>query len=148
MLNGGQNRLPTLHFWNLIKGHFSHAIPKGGRISPSRNKRRERRLWKRRFRANLLCGQDDFNNHLDILIGIPSNMAEYNALSTGRIQVFIDLWSGVFTRLTGSILEISIFMQTNDSNDAPPIVGTSYGPTKLKTHSALEEALACFSASS
>ena len=75
-------------------------------------------------------------------------MAEYNKLSTGRIQVFIDLWSRVFTRLTGDILEISVFMQTNDSNDAPPIVGTSYGPTKLKTHSALEEALACFSASS
>jgi hypothetical protein len=31
-----------------------------------------------------------------IFIGIPSNMADYNALSTGRIQVFIDLWSGVF----------------------------------------------------
>ena len=63
-----------------------------------------------------------------IFIGIPSNMAEYNALSTGRIQVFIDLWSGVFIRLTGDILKIPVFMQTNDSNDAPPIVGTSYGP--------------------
>ena len=55
-------------------------------------------------------------------------MAEYNELSTGRIQVFIDLWSRVFTRLTGDILEISVFMQTNDSNDAPPIVGSCYGP--------------------
>jgi hypothetical protein len=36
-------------------------------------------------------------------------------MSTGNIQVFIDLWSRVFTRLTGVILEISIFMQTNDS---------------------------------
>ena len=32
--------------------------------------------------------------------------------------------SRVFTRLTGDIPEISVFMQTNDSNDAPPIVGT------------------------
>ncbi len=55
-------------------------------------------------------------------------MAEYNELSTGRIQVFIDLWSRVSIRLTGVIPEISVFMQTNDSNDAPPIVGTSYGP--------------------
>jgi len=55
-------------------------------------------------------------------------MAGYNGLSTGRIQVFIDLWSRVFTRLTGDIPEISAFMQMNDSNDAPPIVGTSYGP--------------------
>jgi hypothetical protein len=59
-------------------------------------------------------------------------MAEYNELSTGRIQVFIDLWRGVFTRLTGDILEISVFMQTNDSNDAPPIVGTSYGPGRVR----------------
>jgi hypothetical protein len=78
-----------------------------------------------------LCDQDDFNNHLD---SISSNMAEYNKLLTGRIQVFIDLWSGVFIRLTGDILEISIFMQTNDSNDAPPIVGTSYAPINHQIH--------------
>jgi hypothetical protein len=36
-----------------------------------------------------------------IFIGIPSNMAEYNELSTGRIQVFIDLLGRVLTRLTG-----------------------------------------------
>lgn len=53
--------------WNLIKGHFSRAIPKGERISPSRNKRRERGLWQRRFWAHLLCDQDDFNNHLDYI---------------------------------------------------------------------------------
>ena len=45
-------------------------------------------------------------------------MAEYNEWSIGRIQVFIDLWSRVFTRLIGDILEISVFMQMNDSNDA------------------------------
>ena len=65
-------------------------------------------------------------------------MAEYNELSTGRIQVFIDLWSGVFTRLYGDILEISVFMQTNDSNDAPPIVGTSYGPIFQDRHSGMD----------
>jgi len=37
-----------------------------------------------------------------ISIGIPSNMTEYKELSTDRIQVFIDLWSEVFTRLTGT----------------------------------------------
>jgi putative transposase len=35
--------------WNLIKGHFSRAIPKGVRIPPSRNKRRECGLWQHRF---------------------------------------------------------------------------------------------------
>lgn len=40
--------------WSLIKGHFSRAVPKGERISSSRNKRRERGLWQRRFWAHLL----------------------------------------------------------------------------------------------
>lgn len=35
--------------WNLVKGHFSRAVEKGERISQSREKRRERGLWQRRF---------------------------------------------------------------------------------------------------
>jgi hypothetical protein len=50
-----------------------------------------------------------------ISIGIPSNRAEYNKWSTDRIQIFIDLWSRVFTLLIGAILDISVFMQTSDS---------------------------------
>lgn len=68
--------------WNLIKGHFSRAIPKGERISPSRNKRRERGLWQRRFWAHLLCGQDDFNNHLDYI--------HWNPVKHGRVQRVAD----------------------------------------------------------
>ena len=60
--------------------------------------------------------------------GTNAENAVYGNTDAGRIQVFIDLWSRVFTGLTGDIPEISVFMQTNDSNDAPPIVGTSYGP--------------------
>ena len=68
--------------WNLIKGHFSRAIPKGERISPSRNKRRERGLWQRRFWAHLLCDQDDFNNHLDYI--------HWNPVKHGRVQRVVD----------------------------------------------------------
>ena len=50
-----------------------------------------------------------------ISIGIPSNRAEHNKWSTDRIQIFIDLWSRVFTLLIGAILDISVFMQTSDS---------------------------------
>jgi len=66
------------HFWNLIKGHFSHAIPEGERISPSRNKHGERGLWQRQFWAHLLCGQDDFNNPLDYI--------HWNPVKHGRVQ--------------------------------------------------------------
>ncbi|WP_245006399.1 transposase [Methylomonas koyamae] len=35
--------------WNMLKGRFSRAIDRGERISKSRQKRRERGIWKRRF---------------------------------------------------------------------------------------------------
>ena len=53
--------------WNLLKGHFSRAIEKGERISQSREKRRERGLWQRRFWEHLLRDQEDFNQHVDYL---------------------------------------------------------------------------------
>ena len=53
--------------WNLLKGHFSRAIDTGERISASREKRRERGLWQRRFWEHLLRDQDDFNRHVDYI---------------------------------------------------------------------------------
>jgi len=53
--------------WNLLKGHFSRAIETGERISASREKRRERGLWQRRFWEHLLRDQDDFNRHVDYI---------------------------------------------------------------------------------
>ncbi|MDD2800587.1 MAG: transposase [Methylococcales bacterium] len=68
--------------WSLIKGHFSRAVPKGERISSSRNKRRERGLWQRRFWAHLLHDQDDFNNHLDYI--------HWNPVKHGVVQRVVD----------------------------------------------------------
>jgi len=53
--------------WNLLKGHFSRSIEKGERISQSREKRRERGLWQRRFWDHLLRDQADYNNHVDYI---------------------------------------------------------------------------------
>ncbi|MFI3220393.1 MAG: transposase [Methylococcales bacterium] len=53
--------------WNLLKGHFSRAIDKGERVSKSRDKRRERGIWQRRFWAHLIVDQADFNNHVDYI---------------------------------------------------------------------------------
>lgn len=53
--------------WNLIKGQFSRSLEKGERISRSREKRRERGLWQRRFWEHLLRDQADFNNHIDYI---------------------------------------------------------------------------------
>ena len=53
--------------WNLLKGHFTRFIEKDERISKSREKRRERGLWQRRFWEHMLRGQDDFNKHVDYI---------------------------------------------------------------------------------
>jgi len=53
--------------WNLLKSHFSRSIEKGGRISQSRENRRERGLWQRRFWDHLLRDQDDYNLHVDYI---------------------------------------------------------------------------------
>jgi putative transposase len=53
--------------WGQIKGNFSRHINTGERISKSRNKRRERGLWQRRFWAHLITDQDDFNRHADYI---------------------------------------------------------------------------------
>ena len=46
--------------WNLLKSRFSRGIPRNERISISRETRRERGIWQRRFWAHLIENQDDF----------------------------------------------------------------------------------------
>ena len=53
--------------WNLLKGHFSRAMPPGDIITPSRSKRRERGVWQRRFWAHMITDQADFINHVDYI---------------------------------------------------------------------------------
>ena len=53
--------------WNMLKGRFSRTIDHGESISKSRQKRRERGIWQRRFWAHLITDQDDFNRHFDYI---------------------------------------------------------------------------------
>ncbi len=68
--------------WNLLKGHLSRAVAKGERISKSRNKRRERGLWQRRFWEHLLTDQTDFNQHIDYI--------HWNPVKHGRVKQVAD----------------------------------------------------------
>jgi putative transposase len=52
---------------NLLKGHFSRSVAKGERISRSREKRRERGVWQRRFWEHFVRDQEDFNRHVDYI---------------------------------------------------------------------------------
>lgn len=53
--------------WSLIKANFSRAIERWERISASRQKRRERGIWQRRFWEHMIRDQDDFNRHADYI---------------------------------------------------------------------------------
>ncbi|MCP5241810.1 REP-associated tyrosine transposase [Nitrosomonas sp.] len=53
--------------WNMIKGYFSRHIETGEPISDSRQSRRERGIWQRRFWEHLLRDQNDFNRHMDYI---------------------------------------------------------------------------------
>ncbi|PPD42628.1 MAG: transposase [Methylobacter sp.] len=68
--------------WNLLKGHFSRTIPKGEKISTSRETRRERGLWQRRFWAHLIVNQDDMNMHIDYI--------HWNPVKHGKVRQVAD----------------------------------------------------------
>jgi putative transposase len=68
--------------WNLLKAHFSRSIAKGEKVSASRNKRRERGIWQRRFWAHLITDQHDFNQHVDYI--------HWNPVKHGYVQRVID----------------------------------------------------------
>jgi putative transposase len=68
--------------WNMLKGYFSHAMPRDEKISTSRRKRRERGVWQRRFWAHLITDQADFNNHVDYI--------HWNPVKHGVVERVVD----------------------------------------------------------
>jgi putative transposase len=53
--------------WRLIKAAFSRALPKGERISPSRLRKDERRIWQRRYWEHTLRDERDYSRHVDYI---------------------------------------------------------------------------------
>jgi putative transposase len=53
--------------WRLIKSRFSHSIPRGEYISPSRSRRAERGFWQRRYWEHLIRDGRDLERHLDYI---------------------------------------------------------------------------------
>ncbi|MFZ6655371.1 REP-associated tyrosine transposase [Undibacterium sp. TJN19] len=50
--------------WSLIKATFSKALPKQEAISISREKKRERGIWQRRFWEHMIRDDDDLEKHI------------------------------------------------------------------------------------
>jgi len=53
--------------WRLIKTGFSRALPRGERISASRQSKGERGIWQRRYWEHRIRDESDFGIHVDYI---------------------------------------------------------------------------------
>ena len=53
--------------WSLIKAAFSRQLPKQERVSVSRQERRERGIWQRRFWEHRIRDEDDLRRHVEYI---------------------------------------------------------------------------------
>jgi len=53
--------------WRKIKANFSQLIPKGERLSDSRNKKGERGVWQRRYWEHAIRDELDYQRHVDYI---------------------------------------------------------------------------------
>ncbi len=70
--------------WGLIKSAFSHALPKQETIRASRELKREREIWQRRYWEHLIRDEHDLQTHVDYV--------HFNPVKHGYVQQAID-WS-------------------------------------------------------
>ena len=64
-LPSGDDDYPTR--WRLIKARFSRSVPLDERRSRSRQLKRERGIWQRRYWEHCIRDEDDFRRHLDYI---------------------------------------------------------------------------------
>lgn len=53
--------------WSVIKSGFSRALPKNERISISRQHKRERGIWQRRYWEHQIRDDNDLAKHVDYI---------------------------------------------------------------------------------
>jgi putative transposase len=69
--------------WSLIKAGFSRRLPVGERMNPSREAKRERGIWQRRYWEHLIRNDADFSRHVDYI--------HFNPVKHGYVQR-VDDW--------------------------------------------------------
>jgi putative transposase len=53
--------------WALIKAGFSRSLPKVDTVRPSRERKRERGVWQRRYWEHQIRDEDDFERHVEFI---------------------------------------------------------------------------------
>jgi putative transposase len=84
----GDRDYPTR--WMLIKTGFSRQIPKGERLSESRQAKGERGIWQRRYWEHLIRDDRDFARHVDYI--------HYNPVKHGYVERVADWPYSTFHR--------------------------------------------------
>ncbi|MGH8687032.1 MAG: REP-associated tyrosine transposase [Burkholderiales bacterium] len=80
--------------WQRIKGRFSRKIPRGEAISASRNHKRERGIWHRRYWEHLIRDDHDYETHVDYI--------HYNPVKHGLAGQVRDWQHSSFHRYVGA----------------------------------------------
>ncbi|MSQ58985.1 MAG: transposase [Betaproteobacteria bacterium] len=68
--------------WSLVKAGFSRRLAKGERISASRESKRERGIWQRRYWEHKIRDETDLARHVDYI--------HYNPVKHGWVKRAID----------------------------------------------------------
>ena len=99
--------------WRLIKSAFSHAVPRGERISDSRQRKAERGIWQRRYWEHTIRDERDFIGHVDYI--------HFNPVKHGYVTRVRDWPHSSFHRM----VKLGIYPQdwAGDAADLPGGVG-------------------------
>ena len=99
--------------WQLIKHGFSSRLPKNEPRTSSRQRRRERGIWQRRYWEHLIRDERDYARHIDYI--------HYNPIKHGHVTRLADWPYSSFHRAVGA------GMYPPDWGDAPSEQGTQFG---------------------
>ena len=99
--------------WQLIKHGFSSRLPKNEPRTSSRQRRRERGIWQRRYWEHLIRDERDYARHIDYI--------HYNPIKHGHVTRLADWPYSSFHRA------VAAGMYPPDWGDAPSEQGTKFG---------------------
>lgn len=74
--------------WRLIKSHFSRSIKKGEYISKSRQNKKERGIWQRRFWEHVIRDDEDYAHHVDYIHYNPVKHGYVNCVKEWKYSSF------------------------------------------------------------
>lgn len=99
--------------WQLIKHGFSSRLPKNEPRTSTRQRRRERGIWQRRYWEHLIRDERDYARHIDYI--------HYNPIKHGHVTRLADWPYSSFHRA------VAAGMYPPDWGDAPSEQGTQFG---------------------